>query len=91
MLCSGRRLLAALPCQCSNTPSPALTTRLRSKPQSATAPTETTEARSITIELVKRRRETTMSDALRISKMHAADPYSRSKGAWTAAVLVAPN
>ena len=29
-----------------------------------------------------------MSDAndLRISKTHAADPYSRSEGAWTAAV-----
>ena len=45
----------------------------------------------ITIELVKRRRETTMSDALCISKMHAADPYPRSKGAWTAVVFVAPN
>jgi len=38
------------------------------------------EGQVITIELVKRRRETTMSDALCISKMHAADPYCRGKG-----------
>jgi hypothetical protein len=44
---------------------------------------EQTEERSSRSSWCERRRETTMSDAMifAISKMHAADPYSRSKGA----------